>query len=256
MRAAERWASAWPPLLAVTVVGAVGAPAAVASYRHARAVVASTGDVVMAPWLPLSVDGMLVAALVVIWVRRRRGDPAGVGPWAAFLFGMAVTIAANLAAVTVPSVKAFAVALFPPLALGITLELVALVAHRGDRGAISDGPETAVETSAGNPKGAGTTHTVPAVVGQSPTTDLGPAEGYELSQTLSGDRAEKGAQDVSTPARDDLLGSQDLAGADRAAALIAEGAGRRRLARELDISEHQARELLAERRNGHQAVTR
>lgn len=42
---------------------------------------------------------------------------------------------------------------------------------------------------------------------------------------------------------------------DRATELIAAGVGRRRLARELDISEHQARELLAERRNGHRVVT-
>jgi hypothetical protein len=42
--------------------------------------------------------------------------------------------------------------------------------------------------------------------------------------------------------------------ADRAAALIDEGAGRRRLARELQISEHQARELIASR-NG-KAVAR
>lgn len=120
---------AWPPLLAVGVVSAVGAPAAVASYRHARDVVSSTGDTVMAPWLPLSVDGLLVAALVVIWVRRRRGERAGRGPWGAFLFGMVVTIGANLAAVTEPAPTAFAVALFPPLAFAITLELVALVAH-------------------------------------------------------------------------------------------------------------------------------
>lgn len=129
-RCGRWWAKAWPAVLAVLVVGAVGAPAAVASYRHARDVVASTGDAVMAPYLPLSVDGMLVAALVVIWVRRRRGEAAGRGPWAAFLFGMVVTIAANLAAVTSPSWTGYAVALFPPLAFAITLELVALVAHR------------------------------------------------------------------------------------------------------------------------------
>lgn len=136
----ETWTRTWPSLLAVGVVSAVGAPAAVASYRHARDVVASTGDTVMAPWLPLSVDGLLVAALVVIWVRRRRGERAGRGPWGAFLFGMVVTILANLAAVTVPSVKAYAVALFPPLAFAITLELVALVAHRAPVPAVSGRP--------------------------------------------------------------------------------------------------------------------
>jgi hypothetical protein len=39
-------------------------------------------------------------------------------------------------------------------------------------------------------------------------------------------------------------------GHDRAAELIAAGAGRRRVAKELDISEHQARRLLAHRGNG------
>jgi hypothetical protein len=41
---------------------------------------------------------------------------------------------------------------------------------------------------------------------------------------------------------------------DRVAELIASGVGRRRLARELRISEHEARGLLAGRRNGHRAV--
>lgn len=129
------WGRTWPALLAVGTVGAVGVPAAVASYRHARDVIAAHGDPVMAPWLPLSVDGMLVAALVVIWVRRHRGDPAGAFPWLAFSFGMVVTVLANLAAVVQPSPVAFAVALFPPLALAVTLELVALIAYRSRRDA-------------------------------------------------------------------------------------------------------------------------
>lgn len=168
----DRWAVVWPPALAAVVVSAVGVPAAVASYRHARAVVEANGDPVMAPWLPLSVDGMLVAALVVIWVRRHRGDPAGWGPWAAFGFGMVVTVAANLAAVSLaaksignlltaaltqaapgvtegPGVAAYLVALFPPLALAITLELVALVAYRtrpvGATGDASTAPVAAVD---------------------------------------------------------------------------------------------------------------
>ncbi|MEU8993203.1 DUF2637 domain-containing protein [Streptomyces sp. NPDC048558] len=133
------WGRTWPALLAVSTVGAVGVPAAVASYRHAHDVIALNGDPVMAPWLPLSVDGMLVAALVVIWVRRHRGDRAGAFPWLAFGFGMVVTILANLAAVAEPKPEAVAVALFPPLALAITLELVALIAYRSGRSHTTDG---------------------------------------------------------------------------------------------------------------------
>lgn len=121
------WTTVWPRALAVLVVAVVGAPAAIASYRHAREVVARF-DPVMAPWLPLSVDGMLVAALVVIWLRRYRGEKVGIAPWAAFAFGMVVTTLANIAVVkdwTEP--RAWAVALFPPLAFAISLELVAMV---------------------------------------------------------------------------------------------------------------------------------
>jgi hypothetical protein len=53
---AARWARVWPALVGVSVVTAVGTPAAVASYRHARDVVQAVGDDVMAPWLPLSVS--------------------------------------------------------------------------------------------------------------------------------------------------------------------------------------------------------
>ena len=47
----------------------------------------------MAPWLALTTDGMLLAALVVIWVRRHRHEPVKAGFWAAFWAGMAATIA-------------------------------------------------------------------------------------------------------------------------------------------------------------------
>jgi hypothetical protein len=45
----ERWARIWPSLLAVVTLSAVGGPAAVASYRHARDVITEHGDPVMAP---------------------------------------------------------------------------------------------------------------------------------------------------------------------------------------------------------------
>lgn len=129
MSVSDRWARTWPALLGTTVVASVGAPAAIASWRHARSVIERSGDPVMAPWLALSTDGMLLAALVVIWVRRHRGEAAGFGPWAAFWAGMLATVAANLAA-RGPGVEGFVVALWPPVCLAIALELVALIAYR------------------------------------------------------------------------------------------------------------------------------
>jgi hypothetical protein len=121
------WARIWPSLLAALTLPAVGGPAAVASYRHARDVITQHGDPVMAPWLALTTDGMLLAALVVIWVRRHRHEPVRVGPWAAFWAGMTATIAANLAAAQ-STPTGIVVALWPPICLAITLELIALVA--------------------------------------------------------------------------------------------------------------------------------
>jgi hypothetical protein len=137
----ERWARIWPSLLALTTLTAVGGPAAVASYRHARDVIAHHGDPVMAPWLALTTDGMLLAALVVIWVRRHRGEHVKTGPWAAFWAGMTATIAANLAAAH-PTPISIVVALWPPVCLAITLELVALVAHPAKHPTVTDARPT------------------------------------------------------------------------------------------------------------------
>ncbi|MDB5288748.1 MAG: hypothetical protein JWR05_3697 [Mucilaginibacter sp.] len=62
-------------------------------------------------------------------------------------------------------------------------------------------------------------------------------------------RTERPEQAQETPA--ETPGDEETP--DRAAELIAVGVGRLRLARELGISEHQARELLAARRNGNGA---
>ena len=112
-------------LLGLVVVAVVAAPTVVAAYRHARDVVGSVGDPVMAPWLPASIVGLLLAALGVIWLRRRAGQPAGRGAWAAAGFAMLVLVGANLAVIDRGSMLAYAVAVFPPIALAVTLALVA-----------------------------------------------------------------------------------------------------------------------------------
>lgn len=114
---------------------AVGGPAFVASYRHAISVVQKYGaasDQVLAGWMPLTTDGMLILVLIVMGVRRLSGQPVGWLPWTAFGAGMIATIAANLAAAPIdPSswgatVGALAVALWPPVTVMLTLELGAI----------------------------------------------------------------------------------------------------------------------------------
>jgi len=144
------WPRVWPALLAVVVVASVGAPAAVASWRHARDVIAHNGDPVMAPYLAFTTDGMLLAALVVIWVRRHRGQDVGAGPWAAFIAGMAATIGANLAAANWSPIGVI-VALWPPLCLAIALELVAMVVYPDRRERGTEEQDGAVETAEAPP---------------------------------------------------------------------------------------------------------
>jgi hypothetical protein len=132
------------PAVAAAVLGiavilaAVGGPAAVASYHHAYQVFVTYGeDVDRAAWLPLTTDGMLAAALVVMYARRWGKQPVGFIPWLAFVVGFVGTIAANLA-----SAKAFAAptigdgvgrlaaAVWPPIVFAVTLELVAVMLGR------------------------------------------------------------------------------------------------------------------------------
>lgn len=116
---------------AATILLAVGGPAAVASYRHAADVAATYGETVMAPWLPLTTDGMLVAAIVAMYWRRWRGQRVGPGPWLAFALGLAATLGANLAAAQ-PTTGGYVVAVWPPVAFALTLELLAVMIGRGD----------------------------------------------------------------------------------------------------------------------------
>lgn len=118
------------------LLAAVGGPAAVASYHHAYQVFVTFGEAAeRAAWLPLTTDGMLAAALVVMYSRRWAKQPVGFVPWLAFAVGLSGTLAANLA-----SAKAFesglevgeiigrlSAAVWSPIAFAVTLELVAVM---------------------------------------------------------------------------------------------------------------------------------
>lgn len=176
----------WVQHVTVAAVSLVAAVAAVASYVHTHELALRAGEGWRATLIPLSVDGMLVAASMVMLVRRREGLRAGALPWAGLVLGIVASLAANVAAGHPewnPPWLAGVVAAWPPIALAVSFELLILV-HR-------DRPPPAA---------------LPA--GEEP-------------------------------------------GDERVTSLIAAGVGRRRLARELAISEHEARELLARARNGH-----
>ncbi len=123
---------------ACTALVALGA--AYASYRHGREFALRFGaDEATAAIWPLIVDGLLTTATVELW---KTGHNRAGGRWAAwlsFVFGICLSLCANVAAAPELSVFAVAVAACPPLALLLAVELLnrALKRHRA---------ETSIET--------------------------------------------------------------------------------------------------------------
>lgn len=107
---------------AVVVVLLVAAVAALMSYGHLRAVAASQGENAAAVF-PLSVDGLIVAASLVLLVRRRSGQAGGSLAWTGLLLGVAATIAGNIASAE-PTILARLVAAWPPVAFALSYELL------------------------------------------------------------------------------------------------------------------------------------
>ncbi|WP_409494241.1 DUF2637 domain-containing protein [Amycolatopsis sp. cmx-11-12] len=113
-----------------TALVALGA--AYASYVHGRQFALRFGaDTMTASIWPLIVDGLLTTATVELWKPSRDGSsrwPA----WSAFIFGISLSLCANIASAPVTSAFGVAVAACPPLALLLAVELLnrALKRHR------------------------------------------------------------------------------------------------------------------------------
>jgi len=113
----------WVRRVTTASVVTVALVAAVASYEHMRALAVLAGEGWRAWLLPLSVDGLAVAASMTMFVRRRAGLPAGPLAWVALLLGLGASLAANVAAAE-PTVQGRLVAAWPPLGLLLAYELL------------------------------------------------------------------------------------------------------------------------------------
>ena len=102
---------------------AVAVVAAVASYDHQRALAELAGEGWRAWLIPVSVDGLVVAASMTMLVRRRAGLPAGALAWASLLAGLGASLAANVAAAD-PTAVGRVVAAWPPVALLLAWEFL------------------------------------------------------------------------------------------------------------------------------------
>ncbi|RSN40823.1 hypothetical protein DMC64_34250 [Amycolatopsis sp. WAC 04197] len=117
---------------ACTALVALGA--AYASYIHGRQFALRFGaDTMTASIWPLIVDGLLTTATVELWKPSRDGSSRWAA-WAAFLFGISLSLCANIASAPVTSAFGVAVAACPPLALLLAVELLkrALERHRAE----------------------------------------------------------------------------------------------------------------------------
>jgi hypothetical protein len=117
-------AATWQRRVTALAVLLVAAVAATISYSHMRALAMTAGE---GQWqatvLPLSIDGMLLAASMTALVRHRAGEPVGVLPWLALLLGVAASVAANIASAQ-PTIEGRLIAAWPPVALLASLEML------------------------------------------------------------------------------------------------------------------------------------
>jgi len=121
----EAPSTATPAMRGITTLAvlAVALVAAIASYDHQRALAELAGEGWRVWLLPVSVDGLVLAASMSMLVRRRAGLPAGALAWTSLLAGIGASLAANVAAADPTPVGRF-VAAWPPVALLLAWELL------------------------------------------------------------------------------------------------------------------------------------
>jgi hypothetical protein len=127
-----------PPLLVAATglaVAVVVAVTAVVSYTHIRHLAVAAGMGSLAGWLPLALDGLVVACSCSLIVDRRHGKPVSPLAAAGLVIGLAASLAANVLAVDpeLVSIRAVRVVLagYTPLALAVSGHL--LLRMLGDR---------------------------------------------------------------------------------------------------------------------------
>ncbi|HEX5401874.1 MAG TPA: DUF2637 domain-containing protein [Pseudonocardiaceae bacterium] len=124
----------------------VAGVAAYASYQHQREFALHAGaDATSAGLWPLSVDGLLMLASTgLLKADRGSGRRMAVAVWLAFLLGIAVSLAANIAAAPSLEWQSVLVSGWPPVSLLLAVELLT---HRGTPRQQSETAESEVEST-------------------------------------------------------------------------------------------------------------
>lgn len=232
----------------VAAVLLVAGVAAVVSYAHMQTVAARAGESWRSLLLPLSVDGLIVAASMVLLTRRRAGLGGGALAWCALLGGVAASLAANVAAAE-PTVTARLVAAWPAVAFAVAFELLLeqrrpAASTAADEAADSSipGPPTSEPAQAKAPPAAAA-HPAPAPAREpapvaAPPAVATPAAAAAAAARPAATRGDRGGRAA------EGLGSLAERARQLAAANGGRAPGRRVLARELQVTEHKARMVL------------
>lgn len=121
----------WTAVLAVLAVAAV---AALISYKHAVLVVTSHGETgVVGRLYPVVIDGLIVAASMVLLDAARHREPAPPLAWWMLASGIGGTLAANVLAGTASGPLGAVIAAWPALAFVGCYELVMLLVRTSAR---------------------------------------------------------------------------------------------------------------------------
>jgi hypothetical protein len=140
----------WVHRVTTAAVLSVALVAAIASYEHMRALAELAGEGWRSWLLPISVDGLAVAASMTMLVRRRAGEKSGALAWAALLLGLGASLAANVAAAE-PTLVGRLVAAWPPLGLLLSYELLMQqIKARGGPGVQPSAPVLSNPSTGGN----------------------------------------------------------------------------------------------------------
>lgn len=251
-------------VIAVVVVALI---AAVVSYSHMQQLASTAGEHWRSWLIPLSIDGLVVAASMVLLTRRRTGLPGGPLAWGALGAGVVASLAANMADAR-PDLTAVLVAGWPAVAFAVAFELLLQQRRAEDSAATqpqpappdqapavaeSYPPAPVIAPVAANRRAAvspivarvaaavaavSPVEPVPvAVQGPAPTASLDPDD----RQPPASPSQVSAAGDPATVGDDDLVQRVRQLLADTDTDPGAKPPGRREIARRLNVSEHRAR---------------
>lgn len=122
--------SVWVRGITIAAVSVVAVVAAIVSYVHMHELAEKSGEGWRAVLIPLSVDGLLVAASMVMLVRRQANEKVGLLPWVGVALGLIASLGANVLSVGEVSwanLVRIIVSAWPPVALALSVEFLLIV---------------------------------------------------------------------------------------------------------------------------------